>query len=261
MIKLINILKESLNKNIVNTILDELEPTIKDMVSQIEEWYVEKFKKPVKDYDRKMFRWSLIVDLVKAVESYTKSTDELISINARRSGKGSIQISAQIERDGIVYPFETEAILAGGHSIQQLHYRYITKTRLGKTNNSEITSVYKEKIKQLSKTEKINQEIEGFQKEIDRLNNEIEVNSKVSDKEIINLVTSSPSYYLWPSWEEMIQRDAAKNYDNDEVAYNKEKTDNYNNIVPGWKRKNIDWKQDRLKSLQIAINQLQKKLP
>ena len=59
----------------------------------------------------------------------------------------------------------------------------------------------------------------------------------------------------------MIQRDAAKNYDNDEVAYNKEKTDNYNNIVPGWKIKNIDWKQDRLKSLQIAINQLQKKLP
>jgi hypothetical protein len=151
MIKLINILKESLDKNIVNTILDELEPTIKDMVSQIEEWYVEKFKQSVTDYDREMFRFSLIVDLVKAVESYTKPTDKLISISAKRSGKGSIQISAQIERDGTVYPFETEAILAGGHSIQQLHYRYITKTRLGRTNNSEITTVFKNKVKQLSK--------------------------------------------------------------------------------------------------------------
>jgi hypothetical protein len=260
MIKLKILLKEVLDKNIVNTILDELEPTIKDMISQIEEWYVEKFKQPVTDYDREMFRFSLIVDLVKAVESYTKPTDKLISISARKSGKGSIQISAQIERDGTIYPFETEAILAGGHSIQQLHYRYITKTRLGRTNNSEITSVYKNKVKQLSKIEKINQEIEFFQKQIDRLNNEIEANSKLSDKEIINLVTSTPDYYSWPSWEEMIQRDAARNYDNDEAAYNKAKTDSYNNIVPGWKLKNISWKQDRLKLLQVAINKLQKKL-
>tara|TARA_R110000822_G_scaffold96601_4_gene219801 strand:+ start:2898 stop:3689 length:792 start_codon:yes stop_codon:yes gene_type:complete len=260
MIKLKTLLKEVLNKNIVNTILDELEPTIKDMISQIEEWYVEKFQKPVTDSDREMFRWSLIVDLVKAVELYTQPTDKLVSISARRSGKGSIQISAQIERDGTVYPFETEAILAGGYSIQQLHYRYITKTRLGKTGNSEITSIYKEKIKKLSKIEKINQEIESFQKQIDRLNNEIETNSKLSDKEIINLVTSSPDYYSWPSWEEMIQRDAAKNYDNNEAAYNKKKTDAYNNIVPGWKKKNIGWKQDHLKSLQTAVNKLQKKL-
>ena len=260
MIKLKTLLKEVLNQNIVNTILDELEPTIKDMISQIEEWYVEKFQKPVTEYDREMFRWSLIVDLVKAVESYTKPTDKLVSISARRSSKGSIQISAQIERDGTVYPFETEAILAGGYSIQQLHYRYITKTRLGKTGNSEITSIYKEKIKKLSKIEKINQEIESFQKQIDRLNNEIETNSKLSDKEIIDTVTSSPDYYEWPSWEEIIRRDAAKNYDNDEAAYNKAKTDSYNNIVPGWKKKNIGWKQDHLKSLQTAVNKLQKKL-
>jgi hypothetical protein len=260
MIKLKILLKEVLDKNIVNTILDELEPTIKDMISQIEERYVEKFKRPATDYDREMFRWSLTVDLVKAIESYTKPTDKLISINARKSGKGSIQISAEIERDGTIYPFETEAILAGGYNIQQLHYRYITKTRLGRTSNSEITKIYQNKIKQLSKIEKINQEIESYQNQIDRLNNEIEANSKLSDKEIINLVTSAPDYYLWPSWEEMIKRDAARNYDNDEAAYNKEKTDAYNNIAPGWKRKNITWKQDRIKSLQTVINKLQKKL-
>jgi hypothetical protein len=260
MIKLKILLKEVLGKNIVDTILDELEPTIKDMISQIEERYVQKFERPATDYDREMFRWNLIVDLVKAVESYTKPTDKLISINARKSGKGNIQISAQIERDGTVYPFETEAILAGGYNIQQLHYRYITKTKLGRTGNSEITKIYQNKVKQLSKTDKINQEIESYQRQMDRLNNEIEANSKLSDKEIINLVTTAPDYFLWPSWEEMIKRDAARNYNNDEVAYNKEKTDAYNNIVPSWKRKNIEWKQDRLKSLQITINKLQKKL-
>ena len=44
------------------------------------------------------------------------------------------------------------------------------------------------------------------------------------------------------------------------AAYNKAKTDSYNNIVPGWKKKNIGWKQDHLKSLQTAVNKLQKKL-
>ena len=250
MIKLRSLLKESLDKNIVNTILDELKPTISDMVNEIEKWVREKYKMPVNDHDREMFRYNLIVDMVKAVESYTKPTDKLISVRARRSGKGSIQINAEIERDGVSYPFETEAILAGGHNIQQLHYRYITKTRLGKTN----------KVKQLSKIEKINQEIESFQKRIDNANKEIEANSKLSDEEILKSVTSKPDYYVWPSWEEMIQRDAARNYNNDEAEYNREKTDRYNNIVPNWKDRNIRQKQDYVKSLQIAVNKLQKKL-
>ena len=253
-------IKESLDKNIVNTILDELKPTISDMVNEIEKWVIEKHKWTVNDHDREMFRWNLIIDMVKAVESYTKPTDKLISIKARRSGKGSIQISAEIERDGVSYPFETEAILAGGHNIQQLHYRYITKTRLGKTGNSEITNIYKEKIKQLSKIDKINREIESFQKRIADTNQEIEANSKLSDEEILKSVTSKPDYYVWPSWEEMIQRDAAKNYDNDEALYNRKKTDYYNSIVPDWKDENIIRKQDYVKSLQIAVNKLQKKL-
>jgi hypothetical protein len=260
MIKFITLLKEIVDKNIVNTILDELEPTINNMVSQMEKQYVEKVKQPVTNYDREMFRLMLITDLVKAVESYTKPTDKLISINARRSGKGSIQISAQIERDGTVYPFETEAILAGGYGVQQLHYRYITKTKLGKTGNSEITSVYKEKIKRLSKIEKANKEIESFQTRIDNANKEIEANSKLSDEEIIDIVTSKPDYYRWPSWEEMVERGADKNYDYDEVAYNKEKAKAYNSIVPNWKDRNIKGKQDYVKSLQITMSKLQKKL-
>ena len=260
MIKLRSLLKESLDKNIVNTILDELKPTISDMVNEIENWVREKYKMPVNDHDREMFRYNLIVDMVKAIESHTKPTDKLISVRARRSGKGSIQINAEIERDGVSYPFETEAILAGGHNIQQLHYRYITKTRLGKTGNSEITNVYKEKLKRLSKIDKINQEIESFQKRIDNANKEIEANSQISDEEILKSVTSKPDYYVWPSWEEMIQRDAARNYNNDEAEYNREKTDRYNNIVPLWKDRNIRQKQDYVKSLQIAVNKLQKKL-
>ena len=260
MIKLINILKEAINKNIVDTILDELKPTIEDMVAEIEEWYIKKFQKPVTEYEREIFRWRLIIDMVKAIESYTKPTDKLISVNARRSRKGSIQISAEIERDGTVYPFETEAILAGGHSIQELHYRYITKTRLGKTGNSDITNVYKDKIKQLSKIEKINQEIESFQTRIDNANKEIEANSELSDEAILKSVTSKPDYFVWPSWEEMIERGADKNYDYDEALYNREKTDRYNSIVPNWKDRNIKQKQDYVKSLQIAIKKLQKKL-
>jgi hypothetical protein len=58
----------------------------------------------------------------------------------------------------------------------------------------------------------------------------------------------------------MIQRDAARNYNNDEAEYNREKTDRYNSIVPSWKDRNIRQKQDYAKSLQIAVNKLQKKL-
>jgi hypothetical protein len=110
MIKLRTLLNESLNKNIINTILDELEPTIEKMLSQIEKWVVEKTGTPFTKYDREMARLSLIADLVKAVETYTLPTDKLVSINASPSGKGSIQITAQIERDGTVYPFETDDI-------------------------------------------------------------------------------------------------------------------------------------------------------
>ena len=120
-------LNESKQDNIVNVILDALEPTIVEMVNETAAWFSVKFKQEFTDFDREMTRLNLIFDMVKAIESYTKPTDQLLSMNVRKSVKGNIQIDAQIQRDRETYSFSTEAIYAGGHNIQRLHYRYILK--------------------------------------------------------------------------------------------------------------------------------------
>ena len=119
--------------NIVNVILDELEPTIFEMVSQTEAWFEEKFKQDFTDFDREMARLNLTFDMVKAIETYTNPSDTLLSIDVDTSIKNNIEITAQIERDGVTYNFSTEAIYAGGYNIQRLHYRYITRTNIPKT--------------------------------------------------------------------------------------------------------------------------------
>ena len=144
-------LNESKQTNIVNVILDALEPTIVEMVAATEAWFIKTFEQEFTAYDRESARLNLIFDMVKAVETYTQPTDSLLSLNVSKSAKGNIEITAQIHRDGVAYQFSTEAIYAGGHNIQRLHYRYITKTNIPKTGVSQLTSEYADKIKRMSK--------------------------------------------------------------------------------------------------------------
>jgi hypothetical protein len=253
-------LNESNQNNIVNVILEALEPTIVEMVAATEKWFVETFKQEFTKYDRESARINLIYDMVKSIESYTMPTDSLITLNVRKSAKGNIEISSQIQREGIAYIFSTEAIYAGGHNIQRLHYRYIVKTDLPKTGATEITKEYSEKIKKMSKLEKLNGEIQSYEIRIERAKEDLETNLKLSDDEIIKILKDKNDWYEWPTWSEIVKRDAAKNYNNDESYYNQQIKNGIANKIESWKIQNIVWKQKYIVDYEKSIKKLQTKL-
>ena len=254
-------LNESKQDNIVNVILDALEPTIVEMVNETAAWFSVKFKQEFTDFDREMTRLNLIFDMFKAIESYTKPTDQLLSMNVRKSVKGNIQIDAQIQRDRETYSFSTEAIYAGGHNIQRLHYRYITKTSIPKTGASVISKEYSNKIKRMSKAEGLNNEIMALERDIVRVKARIGENSPKNDAEIAQILKDANDYaFNTPSWEQIIKNDAAKNYNNSEEEYNASSAKYQADKIDFWKTQNVKGPTNRLKGLEKALAKERAKL-
>ena len=246
--------------NIVNVILDKLEPTVIEMVNETEAWYEEKFKKPFTDFDREMARLNLTFDMVKAIEKYTDPSDSLLSIRVNTSVKNNIEITAQIERDGVTYNFSTEAIYAGGHNIQRLHYRYITRTNIPKTGASTISKEFSEKIKRMSRIEKLNKDIEQYKARVAKAQADIITNSRLTDAEIIQVLKDKNNWYEWPTWSEIVKRGAAGNYNNDEAYYNQEMEDSIAGNIESWKRINITWTKQSIDAWIKELAKLQDKL-
>ena len=246
--------------NIVNVILDKLEPTILEMVNETEAWFEEKFKKQFTDFDREMARLNLTLDMVKAVEKYTNPSDSLLSIKVNTSVKGNIEITAQIERDGVTYNFSTEAIYAGGYNIQRLHYRYITRTNIPRTGSSTISKEFSEKIKRMSRIERLNKDIEQYETRVAKAQAELAHDSKLTDDEIIQTLKDKKDWYEWPTWKEIVKRDAAKNYNNDEAYYNQEMKDSIASSIESWKRRHITWTKQSIDAWTKEIAKLQDKL-
>ena len=246
--------------NIINVILDELEPTILDMVARMEAQYEEKAEKKFTDFDREMARLSITSDMVKAVEKYTNPTDTLLSLEVSTSVKGNIEVIAEIKREGVTYHFSTEAIYAGGYNIQRLHYRYLTRTNIPRTGASTITKVYSEKIKRMSKMERLNKDLQQYKDRVAKSEEEVIVNSKLTDDEITQVGLEKDKWMEWPTWEEIIKRDAAKNYNNDEAEYNQKMKDSIAYNIDRWKHQNITWKKHNISQLTKEITKLEKKL-
>ncbi len=269
MIKLKDLLKEGQSKNpLINRLLTELKPLIADIIENTKQQY-KKEDRVFSEYDAYYTEIVLKYDMVKALEKYTQPTDKMSQVEVKNSNKGSLQIKCVVERDGTKYPFNTEVIYAGGYNIQKLHFRYLTKTTLPFTGQSVETQKLKAELAKMSKGEKLQKDIEILKQRIENNQKLIDTNSKMSDKEIIKIVsadgygTSSTGGWfaaqLKPlKWDEMSDEQKERFGSKSEMEkYNKEETEH---AITWWKKRNIEWKEQDIKSAKIELQKTQKKL-
>lgn len=264
MIKLKSLLNEGETKNpLINRLLVELKPLIADIIEDTRQKY-KKEDKVFSEYDAYYTEITLKFDMVKALEKYTQPTDKLSDVVVKNSSKGSFQIRCMVERDGVKYPFNTEVIYAGGYNIQKLHFRYLTKTTLPYTGQTAETQKLKAELAKLSKGERLKKEIEHNENVIKYQQNIIDKNSKFTDKQILDKVNAGDNImgkpFQWPSWEELVKRGLAQNYNNDEKYFNKQRKEHDESNVEFWKKKNIKWPAEAIKTAQQNIVKAQNKL-
>lgn len=262
-------INESKDSQFSYAVLSALESTILEMAENIKKRIIEDYaKKNIKYefsvWEAEMLRLSLISDMLKSFEKYTEPTDKLIKIQATGGSKG-IEITATIERDGVEYSYYTEAISAGGYNIQSFHYRYLTKTKLPNAKvKGTLANEYTERIKKMTKAEKLNNEIKSLETRIENNNQRIQASLALTDEEILADYYENGNGvgkpYKWPDWQQIIKNGAADNYDNDEAYYYQEKAKAEASSVEFWKRRNIGWPQENNKTLEKEILKTRKKL-
>lgn len=256
-------INESSRNPLVDSILSALENTIQDMVNRTEKYYTEKGM-TFTPYDRELVRLNTIVDMLRSIGNYALPTDSLISINAGTSRKGNIEISAQIQRGEDTYSLNTEAIVAGGYNIQRAHYRYITNTNLPRTGKIEIAAEYQEKIKKMTKLEKLNQEIRNWEGRIKSNEERIQWAKTLTDEEVLKRYKSGENAGRTvmsddPTWEEMVKKGGSKNYKSRE-DFEQKMAEFRQSSIDFWKRVNITWKEQDNTTGHKEIAKLNKKI-
>lgn len=245
------------NNKVLNAVLTASNDKIQHMVTMITNWENKKRAENnlpnISKFAIESIELNLIFDMCKAIEKYTDKNDQLIKINFCETSVGSFIISAEIERNGINYDFNTEVISAGGWNIQCFHYRYITKTNLPKTDVADFSNELKNEIKRISKIERIKQDIEYLTKQNNILKEEIEALSRITNSQII-----SEGYFAKIDWADMISRGADKNFEN-EQAFNVYKKECEINDIKRHEN-SINWKKRSIRIREVDIKKLNAKL-
>ena len=112
----------------------------------------------------------------------------------------------------------------------------------------------------MSKVERISKDLQQYKDRVAKAEEEVIVNSKLTDDEITQVGLEKDKWMEWPTWEEIIKRDAAKNYNNDEAEYNQKMKDSIAYNIDRWKHQNITWKKHNISQLAKEITKLEKKL-
>jgi hypothetical protein len=253
-------LNESAATKLIDEVLSKIEPTIERMLEQTRAWYKEKFEQDMTEYDEKMYRLTITYNLIRSFEIYALPTDTLQSLTSSGAANGTITLYATIQRGETTYPFETDVIYAGGYNIQRLHYRYITKTKLPREGKELIAKEYSDKIKKLSKAEKLNAEILSIEARIKANTDRAQNASSLTDDQILDIRKKEKNWFDAPPWEEIVKRGADKNYDYDEEAYYKSQEEYQRSTMDSWKRQNIQWPIENNKALDKQLTKLKAKL-
>ena len=173
---------------LIENILENIEPVILELLEKYKEDYFKEFEEAPSKFALLSFRLGLIYDLLRSIEKYTSPTDELIESNVRLGIKRNFEVDLKISRNNVEYTLHTEAIRAGGYNIMRLHYRYITSTNLPKTEYDVYSKKYAERVKRLSRVEKLQAQCDVFKGNINRLEEEYETNKSMTDEQILEFV-------------------------------------------------------------------------
>jgi ribosomal protein S18 acetylase RimI-like enzyme len=251
----------------LNIILEEVKPLQEELTQKWIESVKEEGKVELKDWMVEDYKFMLVMDLVKAIGNYLEPTDKVKFLNVSRS-KGSVAITAVIEREGKTYDFSTEMIYAGGYNIQKLHFRYIVKTQLPHRKTNTEYQKLNEQYKGMTKAQKLREDIGYAQKAIERYTlkmNEAKENSKLSDAQVEAISREDePDKWVYAdmTWATVIKNGADKNFNYDENEFNRSQKEDKIRLLKSWRLFNANFKEyeDRIKREQKEIDKLNKKL-
>ncbi len=242
-------------------ILSQLEPVIERLLEQARKSYEERFDRPMTAWEETLTRLQMTYDLGRSIEAYTLPSDGLINLTAKGSPKGSIVIGCTISRDGVEHDMSTTVIYAGGWNIQRLHYRYLTKTTLPKTGQDSESRELLQKIKTLSKGEKISEEIARQHERIKGLQDLVAAAEAKTPAQIeAEVMASTIGRSLKTTWQDVVSRGADKNYPGGEAEFIAGQSEHLKGAIDRWKSLNIDFKKRDIRSAEAEITKLTKKL-
>jgi hypothetical protein len=244
------------NNTPAQQVLNIMDASINEMMEKIVSNMVEEaaknnqqFKPSARDF--MLVKYGLVIDLLKSVEKYTLPTDIVIKLESLISPKG-FTIYATIEREGQQYKYNTDVIIAGGHNIQCLHYRYITNTNLPRINASfDMVNAYKAEMKKVKAEQKLINEISSYQLRIAETEERIANEERVSDDEIL---AQAPSYFTM-KYQELSD---GHSFGSEQEFLNWQKEGLKDTIATF--RKHTNWKREYVSDYKKSIKKLEEKL-
>lgn len=244
------------NYPVIDEVLIKAQPIIEKQTANFIKRETEDNKKPTK-FAIENYQLGLIYDLVKALSKYVDKTDEIKNIDLLIN-RGVLTINCNILRKNQNYYLSTQIIHAGGHNVQRLHLRYIVDTNLPPISTNTSPNIIKEKIKNLTKIEKIKQEITNFNNRISYNTNKINEHINWTDDEIIEELKKSDTN-LTTTWDDILKRGADKNYKN-KTEFDIKKKEYLQSKIKFWKNINIESPKRNNLALLEQIKKLNKKL-
>ncbi len=157
----------------IDLLLKKTQPLINELIVKQKALYLKHFEKPMSNWEVEMYEIGLIFKMVNALNQYLKSTDLITNFTLTRQ-QGKFEIQATVKRDDKPYSFYTELIPAGGHNIQEFHYRYITKTDLPSSSENNAVENLKAKISTIKKINTIDGDSDRIKNNIKRYYNQLE---------------------------------------------------------------------------------------
>lgn len=251
---------ENKRENFINEVLKKLKPFIDEIIDLQNKRQLKELGYEMDERDKEYSKLYLTFDLIKSIESYSKPTDKLIELESSYSRKGNLEIRGKVKRDDKEYNYSTEVIIAGGYNIQKIHYRYLTHTNLPKTNNQEKTKDLQQKIKKLTKIQKLNTDISFYEEKIKKLEKELEENKVKTPDQIMDELRNSAWYLKWLPWDELVRRGVSDNFAVSEEEYAKKIADYESEQLERWYFLNIKRKGNDIKEYQQSIQKVKDRI-